>query len=75
MESDILPYKNRNIQLNYLKEWREDHKENIQWDYKVWVENNRDKRYEINKRYEEKNKDYINALKRLKRKLNGVETK
>jgi len=70
-----MPYKNRRIQLQYLKQWREDHPEETKWDYMIWVENNREKRRKSIKQYKEKNKNYINALNRLKRKLNGVETK
>ena len=70
-----MPYKNKEIQKKFLKNWREEHKEEIKWDYQVWVENNREKRRITQRRYKEKHKNYINALKRLKRKLNGVETK
>jgi len=68
-----MPYKNREIQKQFLKDWREDHKEEIKWEYMLWVENNRERRNEINREYRKRHKDYLNTLSKLKRKLNGVE--
>ena len=70
-----MPYKNKDIQKRYEKEWRIEHSEDMKWQYMNWVENNRDKRNEINRKCWENNKDYYNALRRLKTKLNGVEKK
>jgi len=63
------------MQNRYLKEWRDEHKEDIKWDYMVWVENNTERRREISKRGWDKHKNYYYALRKLKRKLDGVEKK
>ena len=72
---DKMPYKNKEIQKRYEKEWRIEHSEDMKWEYILWVENNRERRNKLNKEYRERNKNYINALKRLKTKLYWVETK
>ena len=64
-----MPYKNRNEQLHYLKEYRETHKEDAWWAQSLWREDNRERKRALDKKSRLKNKSYYNCLARLRRKF------
>ena len=65
----IMPYKNRQTQLAYLKEYRDLHREDAWWSQKLWKENNLDRKRALDKKSYLKHKKFYSTINKLKRRF------
>lgn len=64
-----MPYKDKNVQRQWKREWSERNKEDLYWKNSLWRENNKDRKNELDRLSWDRHKDYYNWVKRFQRKL------
>jgi len=67
-----MPYKDKRIQAMFVRNWKEEHSEDMKWSFRLWVENNRDHKRKLDNRSRKKHKEYYNWLARFKRTLKNL---
>jgi len=68
-----MPYKNKELQKEYLREWGEEHREEGRWRLSVWRKGNVERNKQINHEYYMLNKNFCSAVNNIKRKLDKEE--
>ncbi len=67
-----MPYKDRQMQLIFLKNYREEHSEDAKWSFMLWVESHREQKRLLDKKSRKKHQEYYNWLARFKRTLKNL---
>jgi len=68
-----MPYKNKETQKKYMREWGDDHREEGRWRLSLWRKENEEQNKKINYESYTRNKEFYYALRKLKRKLDKEE--
>jgi len=67
-----MTYKNRQIQLEYLREYRDTHREEAWWSQTLWNEKYAERKKELCKKAWNKNKKFYYCVRKLERKFKNI---
>jgi len=68
-----MPYKNKEIQKEYLREWGEEHREESRWRLNIWRKENAERDKQLNHECYMRNGKFYLAVNKLQRKLDKEE--
>ena len=67
-----MPYKNKEMQKLFVKNWKEEHAEDMKWSFRLWVESHREQKQMLDAKSRKKHQEYYNWLARFKRMLKNL---